>query len=182
VIEISLIENLQRENLNPVEEADGFRRLIEDFGLHQEDLGARLGKDRTTIANTLRLLKLPAEILDQLRQNRISAGHARAILSLETREKQKELCNLILKRGLSVREAEGLAKRWSKKRSRITGKEKGRGELTVQLATLQDLLRKHLATKVKITPKGKRGKIEIEYYSFEDLDRIVEAMTGSEKE
>jgi ParB family chromosome partitioning protein len=81
-----------------------------------------------------------------------------------------------------VREAEGLAKRWSKKRARIVGKEKGRGELTVQLATLQDLLRKHLATKVKITPKGKRGKIEIEYYSFEDLDRIVDAITGSEKE
>jgi len=182
VIEISLIENLQRENLNPVEEAEGFRRLIEDFGLHQEDLGARLGKDRTTIANTLRLLKLPAEALDQLRQGRISAGHARAILSLETREKQRDLCNLILKKGLSVREAEGLAKRWSKKRSQIGGTEKGKGELAAQFTTLQDLLRKHLATKVKITPRGKRGKIEIEYYSFEDLDRIVEAITGNEKE
>jgi len=181
VIEISLMENLQRENLNPVEEAEGFRRLIEDFGLHQEDLGARLGKDRTTIANTLRLLKLPAEALDQLRQGHISAGHARAILSLETREKQRELCSLILKKGLSVREAEGLAKRWSKKRSRIGGTEKGKGELAVQLTTLQDLLRKYLATKVKITPKGKKGKIEIEYYSFEDLDRIIEVITGSEK-
>jgi ParB family chromosome partitioning protein len=182
VLEISLIENLQRENLNPVEEAEGFRRLIEDFGLHQEDLGARLGKDRTTIANTLRLLKLPAEVLDHLRQSRISAGHARAILSLETREKQRELCSLILKKGLSVREAEGLAKRWSKKRSRAGAAERGKGELAVQLSTLQDLLRKHLATKVKIAPKGKKGKIEIEYYSFEDLDRIVEAITGSEKE
>ena len=181
VLEISLIENLQRENLNPVEEAEGFRRLIDDFGLHQEDLGVRIGKDRTTIANTLRLLKLPAEVLGQLRQNRITPGHARAILSLETREKQKELCNLILHKGLSVREAEGLAKRWSKKRSRIVGSDRGKGELAIQLTTLQDLLRKHLATKVKITPKGKRGKIEIEYYSFEDLDRIVEAITGSAK-
>lgn len=181
VLEISLIENLQRENLNPVEEAEGFRRLIDDFGLHQEDLGVRIGKDRTTIANTLRLLKLPPEILDHLIENRITAGHARAILSLETREKQRELCSLILQKGLSVREAEGLAKRLSKKHSRIIPFERGRGELAVQLTTLQDLLRKHLATKVKITPKGKRGKIEIEYYSFEDLDRIVEAMTGSEK-
>jgi ParB family chromosome partitioning protein len=181
VLEISLIENLQRENLNPVEEAEGFRRLIDDFGLHQEELGVRIGKDRTTIANTLRLLKLPVEVLGQLRQNRITPGHARAILSLETREKQKELCNLILHKGLSVREAEGLAKRWSKKRSRIVGSDRGKGELAIQLTTLQDLLRKHLATKVKITPKGKRGKIEIEYYSFEDLDRIVEAITGSAK-
>jgi ParB family transcriptional regulator, chromosome partitioning protein len=180
-LEISLVENLQRENLNPVEEAEGFRRLIEDFGLHQEDLGVRVGKDRTTIANTLRLLKLPAEVLGQLRQNRITPGHARAILSLETREKQKELCTLILQKGLSVREAEGLAKRWSKKRSRIVGSERGRGEWVTQLTSLQDLLRKHLATKVKITPKGKRGKIEIEYYSFEDLDRIIEAITGSAK-
>ena len=181
VLEISLIENLQRENLNPVEEAEGFKRLIDDFGLHPEDLGVRIGKDRTTIANTLRLLKLPPEILDHLIENRITAGHARAILSLETREKQRELCSLILQKGLSVREAEGLAKRLSKKQSRISSFERGRAELAVQLSTLQDLLRKHLATKVKITPRGKRGKIEIEYYSFEDLDRIVEAMTGGEK-
>jgi ParB family chromosome partitioning protein len=126
-------------------------------------------------------LKLPPEILDQLTENRITAGHARAILSLETREKQRELCSVILQKGLSVREAEGLAKRLSKKHSRIIASERGRGELAVQLTTLQDLLRKSLATKVKITPRGKRGKIEIEYYSFEDLDRIVEAITGSEK-
>ncbi len=180
-LEISLIENLQRENLNPVEEAEGFRRLIDEFGHHPEDLGARIGKDRTTIANTLRLLKLPPEILEHLIENRITAGHARAILSLETREKQRELCSRILQKGLSVREAEGLAKRLSKKPSRVITLERGKGELAVQLTTLQDLLRKHLATKVKITPRGKRGKIEIEYYSFEDLDRIVEAITGSEK-
>ncbi len=181
-LEISLIENLQRENLNPVEEAEGFKRLIEEFGLHQEDLGTRLGKDRTTIANTLRLLKLPAQILEHLIENRITAGHARAILSVETREKQKELCDLILHKGLSVREAETLAKRWSKPPPRGMGLERGRGELAVQFTTLQDLLRKHLATKVKITPRGKRGKIEIEYYSFEDLDRIVETITRSERD
>ena len=181
VLEISLIENLQRENLNAIEEADGFRRLIEEFGISQEELGARIGKDRTTIANALRLLKLPPDVIDQLLKNRITAGHARAILSLETREKQKELCRLIIQKGLSVREAEALAKRWSKKPVRGTPSEKNKAELTGQLNALQDSLRRHLATKVKIAPQGKKGKIEIEYYSFEDLGRIVEMILGDEK-
>ena len=181
VLEISLIENLQRENLNPIEEADGFRRLIEEFGISQEELGARIGKDRTTVANALRLLKLPSDIIDHLLQNRITAGHARAILSLETREKQKALCRLILQKGLSVREAEALAKRWSKKPVRGTSSAKSKAELVGQLNAIQDSLRRHLATKVKIAPRGKKGKIEIEYYSFDDLGRIVEAILGEEK-
>jgi ParB family chromosome partitioning protein len=181
VLEISLIENLQRENLNAIEEADGFRRLIEEFGISQEELGARIGKDRTTVANALRLLKLPSDVIDHLLQNRITAGHARAIISLETREKQKELCRLILQKGLSVRQAEALAKSWSKKPSRGTPSEKRKAELASQLNALQDSLRRHLATKVKIAPQGKRGKIEIEYYSFEDLGRIVEMILGEEK-
>ena len=114
VLEVSLIENLQREDLHPLEAADAYRRLIEEFDISQEELGARLGKDRTTIANTLRLLKLPPEVKEPLLQNRISSGHARAILSLETKEEQKELCTLIVEKGLSVREAEAVAKRWAK--------------------------------------------------------------------
>jgi ParB family transcriptional regulator, chromosome partitioning protein len=181
ILEISLIENLQRENLNPIEEADGFRRLIEEFGISQEELGARIGKDRTTVANALRLLKLPPDVIDHLLQNRITAGHARAILSLDTREKQKELCRLILQKGLSVREAEAFAKRWSKKPSRSTSSEKRKGESAIQLNAIRDSLRRYLATKVKIVPQGKKGKIEIEYYSSEDLGRIVEAILGDEK-
>ena len=182
VLELSLIENLQREDLNPIEEAEAFRRLIEEFGVHQAELGARLGKDRTTIANALRLLKLPSEVKQQLLQNRITPGHARAILSLENREKQKELCRLIIQRSLSVREAETLAKRWSAKPKKSRTSVPKKGDLESQLNALQNSLRQYLATKVHITPKGKRGRIEIEYYSSEDLERIVEIILGDGKE
>jgi ParB family chromosome partitioning protein len=177
-LEISLIENLQREDLNPIEAAEAFKYLTEEFHISQEDLSRRIGKDRTTIANTLRLLKLPVEIRNQLLQNRITSGHARAILSLESKEKQKELCALIIKKGLSVREAEALAKRWSEKPKKTTPTPQRKGDLESQLNSLQDSLRKCLGTKVKITQKGKRGKIEIEYYSHQELERIVEAILG----
>ena len=178
VLEISLIENLQREDLNPIEAAESFKHLLEEFNIRQEDLSQRIGKDRTTITNTLRLLKLPLEVRNQLLQNRITSGHARAILSLESKEKQKELCALIIKKGLSVREAEAIAKRWSEKPKKSITPVKKRGDLESQLGSLQDSLRKYLGTKVHITQKGKRGKIEIEYYSHEDLERIVEAILG----
>jgi ParB family chromosome partitioning protein len=177
-LEISLIENLQREDLNPIEAAEGFKDLIEEFNISQEDLSKRIGKDRTTITNTLRLLKLPAEVRNQLLQNRITSGHARALLSLESRDKQKELCALIIKKGLSVREAEAIARRWSEKPKRSITPVKKRGDLESQLTSLQDSLRKYLGTKVQITQKGQKGKIEIEYYSHEDLERIVETILG----
>jgi len=177
-LEISLIENMQREDLNPIEEAEAFKHLIEEFNIRQEDLSKRIGKDRTTVTNTLRLLKLPLEIRDHLLQNRITSGHARAILSLENKEKQKELCALIIKRGLSVREVEAIAKRWSEKPEKSVAPTKKKGDLESQLSSLQDSMRKYLGTKVHISQKGKRGKIEIEYYSHEDLERIVEAILG----
>jgi ParB family chromosome partitioning protein len=177
-LEISLIENLQREDLNPIEAAEAFKYLTEEFHISQEDLSRRIGKDRTTIANTLRLLKLPVEIRNQLLQNRITSGHARAILSLESKEKQKELCALIIKKGLSVREAESLAKRWSEKPKKTAPPPQRKGDLESQLNSLQDSLRKFLGTKVKINQKGRRGKIEIEYYSHQELERIVEAILG----
>ena len=176
--EISLIENLQRQDLNPLEEAEAYKRLTEEFGIHQEELGARVGKDRTTITNALRLLKLPSEVKNRLLQNRITSGHARAILSLEGKEKQKELCALIIKKGLSVREAEAIAKRWSGKPKKPIPPVKKQGDLESQLSSLQDSMRTYLGTKVHIAQKGKKGKIEIEYYSFEDLERIVEAILG----
>jgi ParB family chromosome partitioning protein len=177
-LEISLIENLQREDLNPIEAAEAFKYLTEEFHISQEDLSKRIGKDRTTITNTLRLLKLPVEIRNQLLQNRITSGHARAILSLESKEKQKELCALIIKKGLSVREAEALAKRWSEKPKKTAPAPQRKGDLESQLSSLQDSLRKFLGTKVMITQKGKRGKIEIEYYSHQELERIVETILG----
>jgi len=177
-LEISLIENLQREDLNPIEEAEAFKRLTEEFNISQGDLSTRIGKDRTTITNALRLLKLPLEVKNQLLQNRITAGHARAILSLETKEKQKEFCALIIRKGLSVREAEAMAKRWSERPKRRVTPEQKRGDLEIQLNSLQDSLRRYLGTKVRITQNGKRGKIEIEYYSLDDLERIVETILG----
>lgn len=178
LLEISLIENLQREDLNPIEAAEAFKHLIEEFNISQEDLSKRIGKDRTTIANTLRLLKLPPEIREQLIQNRITSGHARAILSLETKEKQIELSSLIIKKGLSVREAEILAKRWSTKTKGLIPKGLKKEDLKSQLHSIQDSLRKHLGTKVRIFPKGQKGKIEIEYYSNQDLERLVELILG----
>jgi ParB family chromosome partitioning protein len=179
VLEISLIENLQREDLNPIEEAEAFKRLAEEFHISQEELSTRIGKDRTTIANSLRLLKLPLKVRNQLLQNRITSGHARAILSLGTREKQEELCALIIQKGLSVRAAETLAKRWSEKPKKTVPSVKRRSDLENQLSSLRDSLRKYLGTRVQIIQKGKMGKIEIEYYSPADLDRIVETILGN---
>jgi ParB family chromosome partitioning protein len=176
--EISLIENLQREDLNPIEEAEAYKHLIEEFNISQDDLSKRIGKDRTTITNTLRLLKLPLEVRNQLLQNRITSGHARALLSLENKEKQKELCALIIKKGLSVREAERLAKQWAAKLQKTTPSVKRKGDLESQLHSLEDSLRKRLGTKIHITQKGNRGRIEIEYFSHEELERIVEAILG----
>lgn len=178
LLEISLIENLQREDLNPIEAAEAFKHLIEEFNISQEDLSKRIGKDRTTIANTLRLLKLPPEIRELLIQNRLTSGHARAILSLETKEKQIELSSLIIKKGLSVREAETLAKRWSAKANVSIPKSFKRDDLKSQLQSIQDSLRKHLGTKVHILSKGPKGKIEIEYYSHQDLERLVDVILG----
>ena len=177
VLEISLIENLQREDLNPIEKAEGLKRLIEEFQVSQEKISARVGKDRTTVTNALRLLKLPPQVKNELVENRITQGHAMAILSLESRERQKELCDLIIKKGLSVREAEALAKRWSGK-PKGKAAEKKKGELESQIQSLQDTLRRHLGTKVQIKQRGKRGKIEIEYYTPGDLERIVETIIG----
>lgn len=176
VLEISLIENLQREDLNPVEEAEGFRDLIEKFGTSHEETSRRVGKDRTTITNALRLLKLSPEIKEHLVQNRITAGHARALLSLEDKEKQKELCSLIIQKGYSVREAEAWARRSAERPQRKAGPGKKKGELENQILSLQDSLRRHLGTKVRIKQRGKKGKIEIEYYNPGDLERIVETI------
>jgi ParB family transcriptional regulator, chromosome partitioning protein len=178
-LEISLIENLQRESLNPIEEADGFRRLMEEFGMNQEEVALRVGKDRTTVANTLRLLRLPPEIREHLLQSRMTPGHARAILSLESPDRQMQLCEAILQKGLSVREAEALAKRYSGRSGRPAAGRK-KDELESQMKAIEDSLRQRLGTKVRILQKGRKGRVEIEYYSPEDLERVVEAILGEQ--
>jgi len=177
-LEIALIENIQREDLNPVETAEAFNRLLKEFNLTQEKLSERVGKERTTVTNYLRLLKLPEEIKSLISDGSLSMGHARAILSLEGRANQMEAARRVIKKGLSVRETESLAKNISfheTKKSKTTS-----GHRDPQIASLEDKLIKSLGTKVRIRHRGKKGgKIEIEYYSLDELDRLLEILMGS---
>lgn len=170
-IEIALIENIQREELNAVETAEAFNRLLKEFHLTQEELSQRVGKDRATIANYLRILKLPDEIKSFINNDAISIGHAKAILTLENRQKQIDAAKEIIKRGLSVREAEALCKKLSQ-----PVKPKRKKDKLPEVADLENKLTRSLGTKVKIHHKDKRGKIEIEYYSLDELDRLLEIL------
>lgn len=173
-LELALIENIQREDLNPVETAEAYDRLMREFKLTQERLAVRVGKERPTIANFLRLLTLPPDIKRDLAEGALSMGHAKAILSLEgAREKQMALRREIVSRGLSVREAEGAARRL-KSPGRIVRKK----EPSAQVTMLEDELKRKLGTKVKIKQKGKRGSIEIDYYSADELERLLGILRG----
>ncbi|MFH1779455.1 MAG: ParB/RepB/Spo0J family partition protein [Candidatus Omnitrophota bacterium] len=168
-LEISLIENIQRQDLNPIEEAHAYQRLIDEFSLTQEETSQKVGKDRASVANTLRLLKLPEKIKEEICLGRISMGHAKAILMLETKEAQLELCNKIVKRGLSVREAEYFVRRKLVGPSRSLRLKRRSPEIQA----IEEELRKIFGTKVTIMHHQKRGKILIEYYSNKDLDRLI---------
>ncbi|HXX80636.1 MAG TPA: ParB/RepB/Spo0J family partition protein [Thermodesulfovibrionales bacterium] len=171
-LEIALIENIQREDLNPLEMAEAFHRLIKDFDLSQEELSVRVGKERATVANYLRLLKLPGEIKSFVNDGTLTMGHARAILSIEGRPGQVEAARRIIHKGLSVREAENLAKTWGaegKKKARVKKKDP-------QIESLQEKLIRSLGTKVRIHHKGKKGEIVIEYYSLDELDRLLDIL------
>jgi len=168
LIEQALIENIQREDLNPLEAAEAFKRLQDEFKLTQEDLARRVGKERSTITNFLRLLGLPKEIKQHLASGALSMGHAKALLSLERLRDQIFAANQIVKKALSVREAEALASRLKKP---VKEKKKPAG---TEYKAVEERLRKSLGTKVSISPKAKGGKIVIEYYSGEELERILE--------
>ena len=170
-LEIALIENIQREDLNPIETAEAFSRLITDFNLTQEELSDKVGKDRATIANYLRLLKLPEEIKTLMYEGSLSTGHAKAILTIAGKANQIDAARKIVKNGLSVREAEALSKRVSRSPQMKTTEDP-------QISSLQEKLIKSLGTKVRIRNKGKRGKIEIEYYSLDELDRLLDILLG----
>ncbi len=172
-IEISLIENLQREDLNPIEEAESYKKLMQDFEYTQQKLAQVLGKDRTTITNQIRLLKLPTMVKKALSQNEISAGHARCLLSITEPLKLREAYRLVLLKGLSVRETEKLAKNMNQVKSRKKVEEK-----SVHLESLRNDLMQHLGTQVKIWQRGKKGKIIIEFYSPEELEGILERIKG----
>ncbi|MDH3492349.1 MAG: ParB/RepB/Spo0J family partition protein [Acidobacteriota bacterium] len=174
MLEIALIENIQRQQLNPVEEAKAYQKLIDDLGLTQQAVAERVGKTRTFIANYLRLLNLPEPVLVHLGEGRISVGHAKALLSIESTTRQKELANAILLHGLSVRDAEKAAKRKPRKASPKPA------PADPNLKKAETRLRRKLGTQVKIIParQGQSGKIEIEYYGTEDLDRLYNLLLG----
>lgn len=164
--EISLVENLQREDLNSVEEARALRRLMDEFEYTQEQLGERIGKSRSHVANTLRILQLPDEILTMLEKGQLTAGHARTLVGME-QAKQLRLARRIAGEQLSVREAE---KEVRKRKLRAVGV----GNMELEAREIQDRLQKHIGARVKILAKKKGGRIEIPYQDVEDLERILE--------
>ncbi|MFA4981979.1 MAG: ParB/RepB/Spo0J family partition protein [Candidatus Omnitrophota bacterium] len=174
MLEISLIENIQREELNAMEEAIAFQKFITDFGFTQEKIAKVLGKDRSTIANTIRLLGLPKKIQDYIVDGTITAGHARALLPLPTEIDQMRVCTLIVKKGLSVREAENIVSSKSYGMRKITPKSDN------NMADIESELQHALGTRVKVFHGKKRGRIMIEYYSTDDLNRIL-GILGSKK-
>lgn len=173
MLELSLIENIQREELNPMEEAHAFQRFITDFNFTQERIAQVLGKDRSTVANMIRLLGLPKKIQDYISKEMITAGHAKALLSLATEIEQMRVCNLIVKKGLSVREAENLVA------SRRAGHKKIEIKKDQNITDIENRLQQIFGTRVRILHGKKRGRIQIEYYSTDDLNRLLGMITSS---
>ena len=173
-LELALIENIQREDLNPLEESEAYKRLIDEFGYSQEEVARRVGKNRTTINNALRLLKLPVEVREQIASGGITAGHARALLTVGDILIQRELCRRIVKQGLSVRETERIAGRLKTRKKDAKGHRREVKEPT--LRALEDELKQLLGTKVEIRMKKNSGRIEISFYSIDELERILEIL------
>ncbi len=170
-LEVSLIENLQREELNPIEIAHAYQKLIQELQYTQQQIAEKVGKDRTSVTNYLRLLKLPEEIQGELAENKISMGHARALLAIKNPEQQKHVCRLIIQKKLSVREAEKMISkpRMKPKKERI---------LDPNLIALQEEFIKLLGTKVTLQGNQNKGALKIYYYSLDDLNRIYELIKG----
>lgn len=178
-LEVALIENLQREDIKPLECAQAYRRLIDEFGLTQEEVAERVGKKRPTVTNTLRLLNLPSEMLESLDKDEITEGHARALLSVADIDVQIEIWKRVIRHGLSVREAERLCRKDIRlsRTSKVARETRHRHD-DPNLIDVQDKLRRFLGTKVSITrPSESKGKIEIEFYDDEDLMRILDLIS-----
>jgi ParB family chromosome partitioning protein len=177
-MEFALIENIQREDLNPIEEANAYRQLMEAIQLNQEDLAKKVGKKRSTIANSLRLLKLPDSIQVYIEDGRLSAGHARAILSLVNPSEQLLLCKKIVDEGLSVREAEKEANGFNDgKRAGKKTIPKSNKSVDPELRSISEQLMLKFGTKVELNGSAEKGKIEIQYFSMDDLQRILDLLS-----
>lgn len=177
-VELALIENIQRSDLNPLEAAEAYRQLSEDFGLSHEDISARVGKSRAAVTNTLRLLKLPPEIKEALVENRISEGHARALLALPTAQAQTAALQTILAKDLNVRQTELLVKNLTGEKPEKTAKPAPPPEIIA----IEEVLRTHLGTRVKVNPRQKGGTIVIHYFSSEDLNSLLDLLIGQTPE
>jgi ParB family chromosome partitioning protein len=189
-LEMALVENIQREELTPIEEALAYRQLMEEFHLTQEEIASRVGKSRPVVTNLLRVLNLPDEIKEEVDRGSISVGHARALLTLETPGQQLEVARQVMRQGLSVRATESLVARLQGGSSRPLlsfaavrdpalqpGEEAGR-RMDIHLSAIEEELMRALGTKVRIHPRKKGGRIEIEYYSTEELESIVRRLKG----
>ena len=175
---VAIIENMQRENLDPIEEALGLNEMIKRFEFTQEQVSNALGKSRAYIANSLRLLKLPEKIQNMIIEGRISAAHGRTIITIKDENKQIEVCDKIIRNGLSVRAAERLTEK-IKDDARPERKKRKPG-VNAEIAAVEDELRKIFGTKVNINGKASTGKIEIEYYSIDELNRLIDMLRGIE--
>ncbi len=177
VLELSLIENLQRADLSPVEEAQGYARLAGEFGMRQEDIAVKVGRSRAAVANALRLLELHPQIQTWLTQNLLSVGHAKVLLGLKAQADQLLVGETILRRSATVRQTERLvARQLGTTRSRRHRSGTGPAHLSAALAELEERLQKHLGTRVTLRHGEKQGRIEIEYYGNDDLQRIITAL------
>jgi ParB family chromosome partitioning protein len=178
MLEMSLIENIQRENLNAIEIALSYQRLISECNLKQEELGERVGKNRATVTNYLRLLKLPPDIQIAVRDNKLSMGHARAIINVENPADQLYIFNKILKEDLSVRKVEELVRELQRAKTEegTTKTTASSGSVSRELAQLQSRLSSHFGTRVAVKGDGKKGEIRIPFMSIEDLNRILDIL------
>ena len=172
IVEISLIENIQRENLNPIEEAMAYKRLLEEFHLKQDEVAERVSKSRTAVTNSMRLLKLSPRVQQMIVDDMISTGHARALLAIDDEEQQYQLANRIFDEKLSVRETEKLVKALKNQKKEV---KKQKSEHTFVYDNIEEQMKNIIGTKVSVNPKANgKGKIEIEYYSEEELERIYD--------
>ena len=180
IMEISLIENIQREDLNPVEEALAYKRLLEEFHLKQDELAERVSKSRTTITNSMRLLKLCNYVQQMIIDGKLTTGHARALISIENEEQQKQLAEQIFDEKLSVREVEKRVKELLNPKEQKAKKEEIPKNIQYIYEDVENKLKEKLSRKVAINAKGKNGtgKIEIEFYSNDDFDRLIEALSN----
>ena len=172
---VAIIENMQREDLNPIEEAEGLNQMIKTYGLTQEEVSKSVSKSRPYITNALRLLKLPEEIKNFVMEGKLTTGHARALINVENKKLQAELCKKIIEEGLSVRKVEELARNEAKPKKKPAKKVKSADTLHVESE-----LKSIFGTKVSIEQKGKKGTIQLEYYSTEELNRLIELLKSVE--